>query len=59
MIAGGFSVITQGTWSEPVEGSGVSQKERRGEERYSGRPGPKRKVSRLCQTETECTPQGC
>ena len=27
MIAGGFSVITHGTWSEPVEGRGVSQKE--------------------------------
>ena len=27
MIAGGFSVITHGTWSEPVEGRGVSQEE--------------------------------
>jgi len=27
MIAGGFSVITQGTWSEPVEGRGVSHEE--------------------------------
>jgi len=29
--AGGFSVITQGTWSEPVEGRGVSHEETRGE----------------------------
>ena len=27
MITGGFSVITQGTWSEPVEGRGVSHEE--------------------------------
>jgi len=27
MIAGGFSVITHGTWSEPVEGRGVSHEE--------------------------------
>ena len=27
MIAGGVSVITDGTWSEPVEGRGVSQEE--------------------------------
>ena len=27
MIAGGFSVITHGTWSEPVEGRGLSHKE--------------------------------
>jgi len=31
MIAGGFSVITQGMWSEPVEGCGVSHKEIKGE----------------------------
>ena len=31
MIAGGFSVIIHGRWSEPVEGSGVSHKETRGE----------------------------
>jgi len=31
IIAGGFSVITQGTWSEPVEGRGVSHAETRGE----------------------------
>ena len=31
MIAGGFSVITQGTWSEPVEGNGVSHEETRAE----------------------------
>jgi len=31
MIAGGFSVITQGTWSEPVEGRGVSHEERKEE----------------------------
>jgi len=31
MIAGGFIVITHGTWSEPVEGRGVSQEETRGE----------------------------
>jgi len=31
MIAGGLSVITDGTWSEPVEGRGVSQEETRGE----------------------------
>ena len=27
MIAGGFSVITHRTWSEPVEGRGVSHEE--------------------------------
>ena len=27
MIAGGFSVITHGTWSEPVEGRGLSHEE--------------------------------
>jgi len=31
MIAGGFSVITHGTWSEPVEERGVSHEEPRGE----------------------------
>jgi len=31
MMAGGFSVITHGTWSEPVEGRGVSHEETRGE----------------------------
>ena len=31
MIPGGFSVITHGTWSEPVEGRGVSNEETRGE----------------------------
>jgi len=31
MIAGGFSVITHGLWSEPVEGRGVSHEETRGE----------------------------
>jgi len=31
MIAGGFSVITHGRSSEPVEGSGMSHKETRGE----------------------------
>jgi len=31
IITGGLSVITQGTWSEPVEGRGVSQEETRGE----------------------------
>ena len=31
MIAGGFSVITHGTWSEPVEGRGVSHDEMKGE----------------------------
>jgi len=31
MIAGGFRVITHGTWSEPVEGRGVSHEETRGE----------------------------
>jgi len=31
IIAGGFSVITHGTWSEPVEGRGVSHEETRGE----------------------------
>jgi len=31
MIAGGFSVITCGTWSELVEGRGVSQEATRGE----------------------------
>jgi len=31
IIAGGFSVITHGTWSEPVEGRGVSHDETRGE----------------------------
>jgi len=31
IIAGGFSVITDGTWSEPVEGRGVSHEETRGE----------------------------
>jgi len=31
MIAGGFSVITHGMWSEPVEGRGVSHEETRGE----------------------------
>jgi len=30
-IAGGLSVITHGTWSEPVEGRGVSHEETRGE----------------------------
>ena len=30
-IVGGFSVITHGTWSEPVEGRGVSHEETRGE----------------------------
>jgi len=30
IIAGGFSVITHGTWSEPVEGRGVSHEETRG-----------------------------
>ena len=29
IIAGGFSVITHGTWSEPVEGRGVSHEETR------------------------------
>jgi len=29
MIAGGFSVITHGTWSEPVEARGVSHEETR------------------------------
>jgi len=31
IIAGGISVITHGTWSEPVEGRGVSHEETRGE----------------------------
>ena len=31
IIPGSFSVITHGTWSEPVEGSGVSHEETRGE----------------------------
>jgi len=31
IIAGGFSVITHGMWSEPVEGRGVSHQETRGE----------------------------
>ena len=31
IIAGGFSVITHRTWSEPVEGRGVSHEETRGE----------------------------
>jgi len=31
IIAGSFSVITHGTWSEPVEGRGVSHMETRGE----------------------------
>ena len=31
MIAGGSSVITQGTWSETVEGRGVSHDETKGE----------------------------
>jgi len=31
IIAGGFSVITHGTWSEPVEGRGVSYEETSGE----------------------------
>jgi len=31
IIAGGFSVIIHGTWSEPVEGRGVSHEETRGE----------------------------
>jgi len=31
IIAEGFSVITHGTWSEPVEGRGVSHEETRGE----------------------------
>jgi len=31
MIAGGFSVITHGTWSEAVEGTGVSHDETKGE----------------------------
>jgi len=31
IIAGGLSLITHGTWSEPVEGSGVSHKEPREE----------------------------
>ena len=31
MIEGGLSVITHGTWSEPVEGRGVSNEETRGE----------------------------
>jgi len=31
MIAGGFSVITYGMWSEPVEGRGVSHEETREE----------------------------
>jgi len=31
IIAGGFSVITHGTWSEPVEGRGVSHEEMREE----------------------------
>ena len=31
MIAGGFRVITHGTWSEPVEGRGVSHEERKEE----------------------------
>jgi len=31
IIAGGFSVITLGTWSEPVEGRGVLHQETRGE----------------------------
>ena len=30
-IAGGFSVITHGTWSEPVVGRGVSHEETRGQ----------------------------
>jgi len=31
IIAGGFSVITHRTWSEPVEGRGVSHEVTRGE----------------------------
>ena len=31
IITGGFSVITHGTWSEPVERRGVSHEETRGE----------------------------
>ena len=31
IIAGGFSVITHRTWSEPVEGRGVFHEETRGE----------------------------
>jgi len=31
IIAGGLSVTTHGTWSEPVEGRGVSQDETRAE----------------------------
>jgi len=30
-IVGGFSVITHGTWSEPVEGRGVSHEETSGD----------------------------
>ena len=36
MIAGGFSVITHGTWSEPLEGKGVSHEETRGERAVFG-----------------------
>ena len=31
ITAGGLSVITRGTWSEPVEGRGVSHEETKGE----------------------------
>jgi len=60
IIAGGFSVITHATWSEPVEGRGVSHEETRGERAvFSRKPDPKQRVAKWCQTGTEYKPRVC
>jgi len=59
MIAGDFSIITQRTWSEPVEGSGLSHEETRGERGVFAKARSKMECSRWCQMGNECTRQGC
>jgi len=59
MIAGGFSVITHGTWSEPVEREGVSEEEMRGETAVFTKARSKTEVAKWCETGTENKPQGC
>jgi len=41
IIMGGFTVITHGTWSEPVEGRGVFHEETRGERAVFAKAGSK------------------
>jgi len=58
MIAEGCSVITYGTWSEPVEGRGVFHEEMKGERAVFTKARSRRKASNCCQKESVCRPQG-